>query len=91
MKMQIGDLRMIMSKTKRSISLILIMCMVFATSSYVKAYEDDDLWYPDASKTTLATNNLTMYKTANGCAYGEVALVNPPDLSDYFFSYSKRR
>lgn len=62
--------------------------MVFATSSYVKAYEDDDLWYPDASKTTLATNNLTMYKTANGCAYGEVALVNPPDLSDYFFSYS---
>ena len=58
--------------------------MVFASSSYVKAYEDDS---SDASNTSLAQTSITLYHTDAGGAYGEVALVNPPSFEDYNFYY----
>ena len=75
---------MIHLKTKTIISLILAICLVFASSSFVKADEDD---FPDASNTSLAKTQLDMYYTDIYGAYGEVALVNPPELYYYDFDY----
>lgn len=61
--------------------------MVFASSSYVKAYEDDDFEYPDASGTTLAKTSVNLYITKDNGASDKVALVNAPDLYNYYFDY----
>lgn len=70
--------------TKRITVLIITICLVFASSSYVKAYEDD---YPDASNTSLAKTSMTLYYTDMYGAFGEVALIGAPDLYDYNFEY----
>lgn len=74
---------MIHLKSKRIIVLILTVCLLFASSAYVKA--DDD--FPDASNTSLAKTSLNMYYTDMYGAYGEVALVNAPSSDDYQFTY----
>ena len=76
---------MIHLRIKRILVLILSTCLVFASSSYVKAYEDD---YPDASNTSLAKTSLDMYFSEYYGARGEVALVNSPELYNYEFDYS---
>lgn len=75
---------MIHLKTKRTIALIIAICMVFASSSYVKANEDD---YPDASNTSLAKTYMELYITDDSVASDSVALVNAPDLYNYEFDY----
>ena len=71
-------------KIKRIVSLILTICVVFASSSYVKAYEDD---YPDASNTSLSQTNMDLYITDGYGASGSVELINAPDLYEYYFDY----
>lgn len=58
--------------------------MVFASSSYVKAYEDD---YPDASNTSLSKTSMELYITDGVGASDSVALVNAPELYYYDFDY----
>lgn len=71
-------------RIKRIICLALIICLAFASSTYVRADGD----FPDASNTSLARTSLNMYYTDEYGAYGEVALVNAPSLDEYQFSYS---
>lgn len=58
--------------------------MVFASSSYVKAYEDD---FPDMSDVILDKTSISMYRVNSQFAYDSVRLLNAPDLSDCEFSY----
>lgn len=58
---------------------------MFASSSYVKADEDD---FPDMSKAVLDKTNLELFPVDNLSAYGTVRILNAPDLHDCDFSYS---
>ncbi|MCR5430126.1 MAG: C40 family peptidase [Eubacterium sp.] len=72
------------SKTKKVLALLLTICMVLASSSYAKAYEDD---YPDMSNAELAKTSITMYRVGYHNAHDSVAILNAPDLSYDFFDY----
>lgn len=75
---------MIHTQSKRIAAVIISICLVFASSSYVKAYDED---YPDASNTSLAKTSMNLYYTDMYGAFGEVALIDAPDLYDYNFEY----
>ena len=63
---------------------MLSICLVFASSSYVKAYEDD---FPDASDAYLSQTSMNLYIANGYSTYGAVKIINAPDLYDYYFDY----
>lgn len=75
-----------MNNIRRAAVLILSICLVFASSSYVKAYEDD-YEYPDASGAYLSQSSMDLYITDGFSTTGSVAILNAPDLYDYYFDY----
>lgn len=63
--------------------------MIFASSSYVKAYEDIDVEeFPDMSKVVLDRTSIEMFEVQNKSAFDTVKILNAPDLHDCAFSYS---
>ena len=73
-----------MNNLKRAAVLIISICLVFTSSSFVKADEDD---YPDASNASLAQTSMDLYITDGFGTSGSVAILNAPDLYDYYFDY----
>ena len=63
--------------------------MVFTSSSYVKAYEDDDFAYQDSSNTSLSQTSMELYIGNEFGATGKVTVINPPEyLVDFDFECS---
>lgn len=75
---------MIHLKIKRLAVIVIAICMVFASVSYVKADGEE---YPDASNTTLSKTKMTLYYNEEQGAIGEVALINAPEFTEYAFDY----